>query len=169
MDVASDLPDNELLLQKHFTALLSAVWKVTPQSASQKNSSLLSSKSGLYFGGRFFSSRISQVSQKSARDAAGKPTSLVQTKKLLAAALHDATDNQKEKVSSSDKEEERSVVEDQLELTLQFQQQNDDSVPLPTALKLSIPIVDNLREGKDTGDSNLKSSRHVAESRFRYV
>ncbi|KAA8518828.1 hypothetical protein F0562_016398 [Nyssa sinensis] len=54
LDVATELPDNDPLLQKHFFSLLSSVWRAT--SHLDRRQSVSSSWNGLYFGGRRFTS-----------------------------------------------------------------------------------------------------------------
>ncbi|OWM78962.1 hypothetical protein CDL15_Pgr003133 [Punica granatum] len=167
LDVASELPDKELLLQRHFTALLSSVWMAT--NPVDRALSLLPSKNSLYFGGRLFSSHINHGRQNSTRDPPIKVKMIhsAQSRKLLSDALHDAIDNkQKEIVCLSDNEEEVPCMEEGLQLTLEIPQEEDDS-QLPSVLNLSIPGSYRPPDGKDTGEDHLKTSKHMAESRFR--
>lgn len=168
LDVAMDLPDNELLLQKHFTALLSSVWRVTSCVNDQEN--LSSPRNGLYFSRSILDSAINHSSRKSRPEAAGKVkmTNLIPSRKLMADAL-DAVGHQNEIVCPSDQGDGVSAIEEGLEVTLEFQQEKDDlTIPLPTFLKLSLPgSVPSTSGSNSTGDKFLKSSRNMAECRFR--
>ncbi|XP_041028492.1 protein PHOTOPERIOD-INDEPENDENT EARLY FLOWERING 1-like isoform X2 [Juglans microcarpa x Juglans regia] len=169
LDVAAEQPDTELLLQKHLTALLSSVWKVT--SRIDCRPSLSSSSNGLYFGGRFFTYSVSQISQNSTREPVErmKFTNLGQSRKMLAAALHDAYHRQPdERVSLPNQGSDMSTITEQLEITLEFQKEKVDSmVPLPSVISLSICGEDPPSVSKGTGDDHLKAFRNMAEKRCR--
>lgn len=171
LNVAAEQEDNELLLQKHFTALLSSVWRMKSRMECRQNVS--SSRNGLYLGGRFFSSSVNQTSCKSMQEPARrvKFTNLGQSSKLLSAALHDANSGQQDyEVSNSDQREDGPVITEQLDLTLEFQRELVDStISLPPCVNLSIYGSDpETSVSKSTEeDRHLKDSQ-VAENRFRY-
>lgn len=161
LDVAAELPDRELLLQKHFTALLSSVWKVN--SRVDRTPSLSSSQNGLYFGGRSFTWNSMQEPAEKL-----KFTNLGESSKLLRLALFDASQPD-DTVSLSNQECEASAVPEQLEINLEFQKEPEDSlVPLPSIISLSISGADPQPSvSKASGeDHHLKASRSVAENRF---
>lgn len=174
LDVAAKQPDRELLLQKHFTALLSSVWKVTARG--DRRPSISSPRNGLHLGGRFFTSSVSRISQNFMQGHAEriKFTNLGQSSKMLAAALHDAhyrRQDEDERVSLPNQGDDASAGTEKLELTLEFQKEMSGAmVPLPSVISLSIfgadppPSVSN-----DSGeDHHLKAFRNMAEDRFRY-
>ncbi|KAK4749887.1 hypothetical protein SAY87_027336 [Trapa incisa] len=167
--VVSDLPDNELLLQRHFTALLTAVWRAA--KCVDHSPRILSSKNGIYSNVRLFGYRLNRVLQNSTHESPGRlrMTSLAEGRKFVSAALHDAMEyKQDEIVPLSDNEEESLHVEECLQLTLEIQQEQEDTlVPLPSFLTLSIPGEYHPPKRRDTGKNSLRSMKHVAESRFR--
>uniref|UniRef100_A0A5B7AQU5 DNA helicase n=1 Tax=Davidia involucrata TaxID=16924 RepID=A0A5B7AQU5_DAVIN len=171
LDVATELPDNEPLLQKHFFALLSSVWRVT--SRLDRRQSISSSWNGLYFGGRFFTSTVNQDARNSIREPSEKMnwTNLSQSSKLVAAALHDANSTRwDERVSIFNQREEVSTIPDQLEITLELQRESGDlMISLPSIINLSVcdpdpPPSANMPSGEN---QHLKSSRNMAENNFR--
>ncbi|KAJ9153312.1 hypothetical protein P3X46_026762 [Hevea brasiliensis] len=169
LNVAAEQPDHELLLQRHFTALLSSVWRMTSRVDRQQN--LSSSRNGLYFGGKFFSS-FNQISWNSVKEPAKrmKFTTSAQSCKLLAAALHEFNSRPlDDTVSISNRIEDAPCISEQLEVTLEFEKEEGDSlIPFPPVINLMIPITDPLRfRNKDVGEHNLKAFTNVAESRFK--
>lgn len=167
LDVAMELPDNELLLQKHFTALLSSVWRVKSRVNGQEI--LSSPRNGLYYSRSILDSAINH-SRNSKPEAARKVkmTNLILSRKLVADAL-DAVGHQNEIVCPTDQGDEASAIEEGLEVSLEFQQEKDDlTIPLPSFLKLSISgSVLSSPASNSTGDKFLKSSGNMAECRFR--
>lgn len=123
--------------------------------------------------GRLFGYRLNRTLKNSTRDTPRKlkMTNLAQSRRFLSTALHDAIENkQNEVVCLSDNEEEAPRIEEGLQLTLEIQQEQDDTLnPLPSFLNLSIPGSYRPPEGRATGENYLKSTKHVAESRFRYA
>jgi hypothetical protein len=173
LDVAAEQPDRELLLQKHFTALLSSVWKVTARV--DRRLSISSPRNGLHLGGRFFTSSVSRISQNFMQGHAEriKFTNLGESSKMLAAALHDAhyrRQDEDERVSLPNQGDDPSAGTEQLEITLEFQKEMGDAVvPLPSVISLSIFGADTPSVSKDAGeDHHLKAFRNMAENRFRY-
>lgn len=167
LDIAGEQPDTELLLQKHFTALLSSVWKMTSRVDRLKN--LTSSRNGIYFGGRFFTPG-NQISH-SIRDPGErlKFTNLGQSSRLLAAALNDVgSRKQDDKASPSNHSKDVSANAERLEITLEFQGERDETLAsLPSILHLSIIGSDPPSVSEDEGEDHFKTSNHVAENRFR--
>lgn len=170
LDIAAEQPDTELLLQKHFTALLSSVWKMTSRVDHVKN--LASSRNGVYFGGRYFSS-LNQISHTSVREPGGRPkfSNLGQNSRLLAAALHNVgSRKQDDKASHSNHGKDISAHAERLEITLEFQgEMGENLASMPSILNLSIIGSDPLQSAsEDEGEAlHLRTSNDVAENRFR--
>lgn len=168
LDLAAEQPDREYLLQKHFTALLSSVWKAKIRG-NHLDSSL--SWNGFYSGARYFTTG-NHVTRYFGREATGKLKfgSTGHSFKLLAAALNDAGSTRTDdKRSQSYHGERASVTTEQLELTLEFQGEDDLNVSFPSSVDLIVsdsvylPLV-NL----DTCESSGARKRtKVAEMRFR--
>ncbi|KAK9276401.1 hypothetical protein L1049_005934 [Liquidambar formosana] len=165
LDIATELPDRELLLQKHFTALLSSVWRMRSRRQS------ISSRNGLNSVGRLFGSTVNQISWSAMPEPPEKMTNLGHGSRLLAAALHEANSRRlDDRVSLSDRREEASSIPEQLEITLEFPRERVDSmIPLPSVINLSIYGLDSPPSAhKPAGeDQLLKSSVNMAENRFR--
>lgn len=172
MDVATELPDNEPLLQKHFFAVLYSVWRMT--SRLERRQSLSSSRNGFYYGGRHISSMVGQIDLNSTRESSEpmRFTNLSQCSNLVAAALCDADSVRGDgRVSVLNKREEASGVVDQLEITLELQREGGDSmIPLPSVVNLSIVAPDPRPSASVSENANqhLKSFESMAHSRFRY-
>ena len=169
LDLAAEQPDREYLLQKHFTALLSTVWKARIRG-NRLDSSL--SWNGFYSGARYFSTG-NHITRYFGRETTGKLRfgNTGHNFKLLAAALNDVCSTRMDdKKPQSYHGERASVTTEQLELTLEFQGENDLNVPFPSSVDLIVsdsvylPLV-NL----DTCESSGARKRtKVAETRFRY-
>nr|XP_024935444.2 protein PHOTOPERIOD-INDEPENDENT EARLY FLOWERING 1 isoform X3 [Ziziphus jujuba var. spinosa] len=170
LDVAAEQPDGEFLLQKHFTAVLTSVWKMTTRIGSRPNHS--SHQNGFYFGRRFFTSAnhnsLTYMKEPAERMSF---TNLEQSSRLLANALHDASSiQQDDRVRLSTHREGTSANAEKLELTLEFQREAEDSLdPLPSVVNLSVVGPDSLQSvSKDMKDDHhLRSSCDVAENRVR--
>ncbi|XP_031278129.1 protein PHOTOPERIOD-INDEPENDENT EARLY FLOWERING 1-like [Pistacia vera] len=166
LNVAAEQTDNELLLQKHFTALLSSVWRVKSRTQGRQNLPL--SRNGFYFGGRFFSP-FNHTKEPPAQRI--KFINLGQNCKLLFAALNEASCSSKEdRVSLSGPREDSRVITEQLDVTLEFPRElNDSMTPFPPAIDLSVYGSDSQSSvNKVAGEDNhLKVTQDVAESRFR--
>lgn len=167
LDFAAEQPNREFLLQKHFTALLSSVWKVT----SRVGPNLPSSRNGLYFGGRFLTS-VRQLSKNSREPLERlKFTNLGQSSKMLAAALHDAYYRQlDDKVSLHNHGDDTMAATEQLELTIEFlKEMGDSTVDFPSVISLAISGEDAPPSVSEiTGDDHhLKAFRNMAENRSR--
>lgn len=166
LDVVSEMPDNELLLQKHFTAILSSVWRANTRS--DRCQSMSSSQNSLH--SRSFFSAISQMHGKSRREPDKmKFTVLGQNSKLVAAALDGASRKRQDPSLLSDQQETPTMVE-KLDITLEFQGDHREfGAPFPPVIDLSIcgldpqPSADEPMRGRVLPDC----SREVAEIRFR--
>ncbi|XP_058207569.1 protein PHOTOPERIOD-INDEPENDENT EARLY FLOWERING 1 isoform X1 [Rhododendron vialii] len=172
LDVATELPDNEPLLQKHFFAVLYSVWRMT--SRFERRQSLSSSRNGFYYGGRHVTSIVSQIDLNSTRESSEpmRFTNLTQCSNLVAAALCDADSVRRDDgVSVLNQREEASGVVDRLEITLELQRERGDSViPLPSVINLSIFAPDPPSPSASmsaNANQHLRSVQSSAESHFR--
>ncbi|PSS13807.1 Protein PHOTOPERIOD-INDEPENDENT EARLY FLOWERING like [Actinidia chinensis var. chinensis] len=171
LDVATELPDSEALLQKHFFALLSSIWRMT--SRLDRRQSLPSSRNGFYAGGRHYDSMVGQIDLNCTREPSEKMefTNLSQCSKLVAAALCDANSvHRDDGFSALKQKEEASAVGDWLEITLELQRERDDSmIALPSVINLLISGKDTTPSASMPADANqhLRSSQSMAENRFR--
>ena len=171
LNVAAEQPDHELLLQKHFTALLSAAWRVNSRVEHQQN--FPSSRNALYNHGSIFNSSVNQLTSNSSEESAKrmKRTNLGHSSKLLAAALHDASRRPDDRVSYSNLSDVAPFTGEQLVITLEFQKEEDDSfIQFPPIISLSIPGSAPLTSvNKDRAEAqHLRASTSTAENRFRY-
>ncbi|RZC25456.1 Protein PHOTOPERIOD-INDEPENDENT EARLY FLOWERING 1 isoform D [Glycine soja] len=169
LDVASEQVNRELLLQKHFFALLSSVWKVASHVDRRRNP--LPTCNGLYFDQSFYTS-IGQPSQNSLKKSSKRMTftNLAQSKKLVAAALDDITTRQvNDKVILSNQGEDMPVSADQLDITLEFTKEDSDVLSsFPSVINLSIIGTEPTPSlNKQTGEDDLKVGLFIAENRFR--
>ncbi|KAI4348769.1 hypothetical protein L6164_009450 [Bauhinia variegata] len=168
LDVVSEQTNRELLLQKHFFSLLSSVWKVEAHVRLRQNPSPTSN--GLYFGQSFFTSN-GQHSENALKKPSERMTFTAQSRKLIVAALDDSISRQQDdKVSPSGQDEDMAVCAEQMDITLEFPREDNDSmVPFPSVISLSIREPEPLRSlEKHTGEDDcLKRCRSVAENRFR--
>lgn len=168
LDVALELPDREPLIQKHFFALLSSVWR------SRKNDSCRRSSSQSGFNPLLLTSTANHFSQNSVRPPQGKLafTNLSQCNKLVGAALSENSGAQTDNtVSISKQREEAPVPAEELDITLELQAAKDDNdISFPPLVHLKILDPDSSPSLKTLTPEHirLKSSQYVAESRFRY-
>lgn len=169
LDVAAEMPDCELLLQKHFTALLSSVWK------AKSRLDRCQSRNGLYCSGTFFKSIKSHIFQNSMWDpqenmSLNHLNYSGRARKLLAAALTGAhSAKQENAIATLHKlQEDPPAITEKMDLTLEFQRDKDECInPLPPVINLSILGLDApLPSGGEV--HLLKSSQNLAENRFRY-
>lgn len=169
LDVAAEHPNRELLLQKHFTALLSSFWKMMSRTGDQRNHS--SSRNGLYFGGRLLTS-VNQISHSSIKEPSEKMgfAKLGQSSRLLADALQDADSMPDNRVSLPRHHEETRVDVERLVVTLEFGKEVDGFLdPFPSVINLSVTGSDRLPSLSQDAeeDIHLRGTRDVAENRFR--
>ncbi|MED6170310.1 Pharynx and intestine in excess protein 1 [Stylosanthes scabra] len=172
LDVASEQPNRELLLQKHFYALLSSVWKLKSHVDWRQNPSATSN--GLCFDKGFFGS-IGQNSQNSLKKSSERITygNLVQCKKLVASALDDTRVTQESDqtlLSNRSEDIPMQVSTDQMDITLEFQKEESDALPsFPSVINLSIQGTEPLPSvDKQTGeDDHFRAFTSISENRFR--
>ncbi|KAL2464783.1 Protein PHOTOPERIOD-INDEPENDENT EARLY FLOWERING 1 [Forsythia ovata] len=170
LGLASEIPDHESLVQKHFFALLSSAWRVS-SSHSHKLSTLFS-QNGFYSSGQLLASTVEHLSHKSLRKPSEKMklTNLHQCGKLVAAALKgDYSMQNADGASVVNQREEPLVVKEQLDITLELQGERDEAMPLPSVIGLSINGPDSSPSFKGFAgeDRHFKSSQHMVENRFR--
>lgn len=171
LDVASELPDNEPLVQKHFFALLSSVWRVTSRNGCRHSNS--TSQAGVHPAGRFLPSGENHTFKNSTTETSVKMnfTNLTLSSKLVAAALYDADATQRhDRNSVFNSVDEDSAGADLLGITLELPGEGDLSTfPFPSIISMSICGPDpQPSTDMSTGSSNnLRSSLSTAESRFR--
>ncbi|GAU37535.1 hypothetical protein TSUD_21400 [Trifolium subterraneum] len=170
LDVASEQANRELLLQKHFFALLSSVWKAAQVDRRQN---LHATCNSLYFDQSFFSS-IGQHSQNPLNKPSERMTYAHsgQSKMLLAAALDDLKSGpENDKIVLSNQGKDMPVTEDQVDITLEFPKEESDSLSsFPSVIKLSIKGAEAPPSlNKHTRNDHLKSCFSAAENRFREV
>nr|XP_009594822.1 protein PHOTOPERIOD-INDEPENDENT EARLY FLOWERING 1-like isoform X2 [Nicotiana tomentosiformis] len=166
LDIASEVPDHEPLVQKHFFALLSSVWKMSCRK-SQTNA-FSSSQNGFYHSGSLFTPTLNLVSTKGPLEKRFSNISICA--KLVAAALSDQQSAQSdERVSICDQREEASFPAEQLDVTLEFGTEKDDkTIPLPSPVTVKIrgpesPLPPRMMIAEH---HHFKSSLNVAENRF---
>lgn len=169
LDVASEQENREFLLQKHFFALLSSVWKVASHVDRRQNLSPM--QNGRCFDRSFFPS-IGQHSQNFLKPSERMTfPNLAQSRNLLAAALDDAGSRQQDdKISVPNHGDDVPVTANQLDVTLEIQNEESDTFLFPSVINLSIQGTEPPPSlNKQTGeDDHLRACGSVAEERFRY-
>ncbi|XP_073007185.1 protein PHOTOPERIOD-INDEPENDENT EARLY FLOWERING 1 isoform X1 [Typha latifolia] len=166
LNVTSELPDNELLLQKHFVAILSSVWRakcsfehrqtmLCPQS-DVHSFGLLSNSSGKKF------SRLTKYMNL---------TNCRESSKLVMTALADAyREKQKESVFLPSQLESRTEVTEQVDVTVEFpEEQADYDNAFPSSISVSVHVMEALHLASEPVGQVLQaeSSCRIAENRFR--
>ncbi|XP_012570467.1 protein PHOTOPERIOD-INDEPENDENT EARLY FLOWERING 1 isoform X2 [Cicer arietinum] len=172
LDVASEQANRELLLQKHFYALLSSARKMASHVDRRQNP--YATCNGLYFDQSFFAS-IGQHSQNPLNKPSERMTfaNSAQSKKLLAAALDDTRISRLEndQIFLSSQGDDTAVSEDQVDIiTLEFPGEESDSLsPFPSVINLSIKGTEAPPSlNKHTSDDHLTTCfSPAAEDRFR--
>ncbi|CAL9186309.1 protein PHOTOPERIOD-INDEPENDENT EARLY FLOWERING 1-like isoform X1 [Musa acuminata AAA Group] len=163
LNVTSELPDNELLLQKHFLAILSSVWRANCLLESYRSRT---------------SSKINFCSNRRFSDSCGKSQRLTgkmnlassrQSSKLVSTALTDVYKNHEDSAIVSNELGSQSVV-DHVNLMLDFpsDEVNYDSV-FPSTISLSIHVPELPQAANEPPGQFLlaESSCGIAENRFR--
>ncbi|CAN4095126.1 unnamed protein product [Withania somnifera] len=164
LDIASEIPDHESLVQKHFFSLLSCVWK------EQKNhiNTFSSSQNGFYHSGSSFTPIISP--NYSMGPPVKRFSNLSVCAKLVAVALSDQQSAQSdERVSICDQREAASFPAEHLDITLEFGAAKDDkTIPLlyPVTVKILGPESPLSPRVKIAEHHHFKSSQIMAEKRF---
>lgn len=168
VDVTSQLSDPEPLIQKHFFHLLSSVWRVS--TCSNQRRRLLHSQNALYSSGRLMTSAADHLSDTGPSKKRAF-NNLSFCSKLVASALCEDHRSQKDENASICSKEEGSVVQEKLDITLEFPgNQYDITMPMPSIVPLSILGPDSAPSlnMKIQQENKLRSSQHLAENRFRY-
>ncbi|KAG7581718.1 Myb-like domain [Arabidopsis suecica] len=164
LNVAAEQPDTEMLLQKHFSCLLSSIWRTSTRTGNDK---MLSLNSPIF--NRQFMGSVNHTQDLARKPWQGmKVTSL--SRKLLESALQDSGTSQPENtVSRSRLQENQPINKVGLDLTLEFPLGKDDSLTqFPPMISLSIDGSDSLNYVNDPpGEDVLKGSRVAAENRYR--
>ncbi|XP_058091904.1 protein PHOTOPERIOD-INDEPENDENT EARLY FLOWERING 1-like isoform X2 [Magnolia sinica] len=169
LDVASEQPDNELLLQKHFTAILSSVWRAKSRVDQRQITSF--SRNGVYSNRKFFSAANENPAKSRSEQEKRNLAIFGQKSKLVAAALNDAYYRElREEPLLQPTQLEALAMAERMEITLEFQNnQRDPGIPLPSTISLTVSSSGPLQSVVEPlGGSMLpESSRNVAENRFR--
>lgn len=170
LDIASEIPDHEPLVQKHFFALLSSVWKVRKSLTN----TFSSSQNGFFRSGSLFTPITNRVSTNYSM---GPPVKRFSNSsvcaKLVAVALTDQQSAQSdERVPICDQREEASFPAEHLDITLEFGAEKDDeTIPLldPVTVKILGPRSPSFPRMTIAEHHHFKSSQIMAENRFWYV
>ncbi|XP_068641321.1 protein PHOTOPERIOD-INDEPENDENT EARLY FLOWERING 1-like [Aristolochia californica] len=169
LDVASELPDSELLLQKHFKAVISSVWR--SRSRSDRLRTLPSASNNACTSGRFLHSALRQLPGKSSKEIERVNFVLFpQNRKLVATALDGAyTKGQEESIPLGAEQSE--PVREQLEVTLEIQdEQSESRTSLPSVVSVVIHnsyLLESVDEPSPQGSLLPKLSCRIAENRLR--
>lgn len=157
LNVTSDLPDNELLLQKHFVAILSSVWR--EKCRLERSQTMLSSQSGYHLKFSTYSSI-----KKRGMD----PANLRHSKKLVMAALNDTNVRHHQQVQVVPLQE-TPVVVDQLELTLDLSSAKEGcaDVMLPPSVNVAIHVFEQKQFTEHYASNLAEPYSKIAENRFR--
>ncbi|GAB2227484.1 hypothetical protein Drorol1_Dr00009306 [Drosera rotundifolia] len=163
LDVAMELPDRELLLQKHFTALLSSAWRV------QQRNALVSRGDGVG-ANRLFGTMLYPTTQNGARGKSEKFkfTNLHNCRKSLRTALDDADSERSRGLATmSIQKNVATPTVERLDLTLEVGE-GTDGVTLPSTITLSIPgSVSSPPVNLPSEENQLRHTQQVAENSFR--
>ncbi|KAL3533921.1 hypothetical protein ACH5RR_007442 [Cinchona calisaya] len=167
LDIASQLPDPEPLVQKHVFALLSTVWRFR-----NNRHSLASFQNSLYSYRKAFTPAVDDFSKNFNGESLEKMkfTNSSVCGKLVAAALCDEQEHKKDdKAPTSKLWDEDSVVSEHLDITLELVgNEHDRTMNLPSVINVSILGRDTPSSSKIFQEENhLKSSQILAENRFR--
>ncbi|CAH8359897.1 unnamed protein product [Eruca vesicaria subsp. sativa] len=166
LNVAAEQPDTEKLLQRHFTCLLSSIWRTSTRSTNNQTLSLNSPIFNRQVMGS--ANRTHELARKPFQGM--KITSL--SSKLVESALQDSSTSQPhDSTSRSRLQEDQPIDKVGLDLTLEFPRGIDDdsTTHFPPIIKLSIDAsTDSFNYVSDPpGEDKLKSSRVAAEDRYR--
>ncbi|CAN6451944.1 unnamed protein product [Victoria cruziana] len=190
LDVASELPDKELLLQKHYTAVLSSVWRAKTKHDIWSN---IASR-GRHSHSNVCSSVSALTSLRSMRKSTTSWSFCLSSRnsKLVALALKDAPRRQQEEslVSSSHKgltdmapqdqgtfesvvmttkDQETSECSKHAEITIEFLDDNTEEQSfLPSSISISVQDSISFLQNDVLHDELLKDcSTHTAGDRYR--
>ncbi|KAH9624629.1 hypothetical protein KSS87_000784 [Heliosperma pusillum] len=168
LDAAMEQPDRELLLQRHFTALLTSVWRMTSSLDQQKNRS--ATPNHLSQSIRLFGTSVNPNAHTPAIGQSQRSFNLGHSK-LITTALHDAENLGPDGPGSNLMEEDPPTVE-KLDVVVEFgkeeREMGDLTVDFPSMVALSILNVEALSSLKIASKENqLRFSQQLAESRLR--
>ncbi|XP_011075153.1 protein PHOTOPERIOD-INDEPENDENT EARLY FLOWERING 1 isoform X1 [Sesamum indicum] len=136
LGIASELPDHELLLQKHFFAVLSAAWR--DQSRSTHRNKALFSQKGFYPSQKLSGSTINHQTPMGKLSGKMEFTNLLQCGKLIAAALSGDSSCQSGETLPVFNQDELLVARERLDLTLELQEECNEASSLPSVINVSI-------------------------------
>lgn len=171
LDAAMEQPDRELLLQRHFTSLLTSVWRVTSRIDQHRKRSIPQNKSSP--GIRLFGTSVNPNSQDSTQGPQERSFNLRQFSKLITIALHDVESvGQNNTASHSSQMEQDSPTFEKLDVTLEFGKERGETdnsgAGFPSIVPLSIPGLDPISPLKmPSEEKQLRYSQQLSESRFR--
>ncbi|XP_074279283.1 protein PHOTOPERIOD-INDEPENDENT EARLY FLOWERING 1 [Silene latifolia] len=168
LDAAMEQPDRELLLQRHFTALLTSVWRMTSSLNQQRNRSI--TPNHLSPSIRLFGTSVNPNAQTPAIGGSKKSFNRSHVK-LITTALHDAENLGPDGPVSNLMEEDPPTIE-KLDVVVEFgkeeSEMGDLTVGFPSMVSLSISNLEALSPLKIASKENqLRFSQQLAESRLR--
>ncbi|GER25917.1 helicase [Striga asiatica] len=167
LGITSELPDHEVLIQRHFFSLLSASWRDSLRTGYRSNDPSL--QNGFYPSRKLYDSRINHQNLPGKFPERLEFTNLHECGKLVAAALDgDGTPQNHPKLSIS-KQEELLVAKERLDVILEIQGKSDEISPLPSAVSVSISVPDPSLSSKtlSSEECHFKSARSLVTSQFR--
>lgn len=167
LDATAEVPDNELLLQKHFTAILTSVWRL--QFRSERRRCLFSMRNGLNSSSNSGFSVSDKASTRS-KELEKHLTVFPQNRKLVAQALEGTSNEQVEEPSVGLLEV--GLESEPSEITLEFPDAcNEVGESMPSLVNLTVhdmnlnpPLDKSCEEGLQP-----ELSCKLAENRFRQV
>ncbi|CAN8259575.1 unnamed protein product [Cochlearia groenlandica] len=163
LNVAAEQPDTEMLLQKHFTCLLSSIWRTSTRPGNNQTLSLNSPVFNKHFMG------LANNTPDLARNSLQGMKITSSSSKLLESALQDTSTSQPNDNVSSRLREDQPINKVGLDLTLEFPRGVDDSsTQFPPIIRVSVDGSDPFGfVNNPAGENNLKASRVAAENRYR--
>lgn len=164
LNVTSELPDNELLLQKHFVAIISSVWRANCRVDARQ--SMACSKVGFYPNKNFSDSSLKKFPRLTEKMSL---TNLRECSKLVSRALVDVHNSHEDPMIVTNKLNSNSGFE-HMDLILSFPRNSVDSesaFPLAVSVSIHSPVL--LEEANEPPCQSLlaEPSCMIAESRFR--
>ncbi|KZV44967.1 protein PHOTOPERIOD-INDEPENDENT EARLY FLOWERING 1, partial [Dorcoceras hygrometricum] len=166
LSIASELPDDEPLQQKHYFAALSAAWRISRPSLQKRS---LSTQNGFYSSPQFGTMDNHQNSPRKSSEML-EFRNLYQCGVLVAAALNgDCSHQTVEGSSIVNQNNELLITKERLDITLAIEGERDEITPLPSTVDLSILGPDPPPSTKmhASESSNFKSSWSLVENQFR--
>ncbi|KAK9748335.1 hypothetical protein RND81_02G050600 [Saponaria officinalis] len=168
LDAAMEQPDRELLLQRHFTALLTSVWRMISSHDQQRSRSVASNH--LSTSIRLFGTSVNPNAQTPTIGQSRKSFNLGNVK-LITKALQDVENVSSDSPASNLMEEDPPTTQ-KLDVVVEFGQEESETgdltVGFPSMVSLSISNLDPVPDLKVPLDENhLRSSKQLAESRLR--